>query len=34
VTEEMKEEKSIQDFVDIWYSDSTRRNLQAIKIRA
>jgi enoyl-CoA hydratase/carnithine racemase len=34
VAEEMKEEKSIQDFVDIWYSDSTRRNLQAIKIRA
>jgi enoyl-CoA hydratase/carnithine racemase len=36
VADEMKtrEEKSIQEFVDIWYSDKTRSNLQAIKIRS
>jgi len=36
VAEEMarKEEQSIREFVDIWYSENTWRNLQAIKIHS
>jgi hypothetical protein len=36
VAEEMagKEEPSIREFVEIWYSESTWRNLQAIKIHS
>ena len=29
-----KEQRSVQEFVDIWYSENTWRNLQAIKIRS
>jgi 3,2-trans-enoyl-CoA isomerase len=36
VADEMatKEEQSVEEFLDIWYSESTWRNLQAIKIRS
>ena len=36
VADEMakKEEQSVREFVDIWYSENTWRNLQAIKIRS
>jgi Delta3-Delta2-enoyl-CoA isomerase len=36
VADEMakKEEQSIQECVDIWYSENTWRNLQAIKIHS
>jgi enoyl-CoA hydratase/carnithine racemase len=36
VADEMakKEEQSVKEFVDIWYSENTWRNLQAIRIRS
>ncbi len=36
VADEMagKEEQSVREFVDIWYSENTWRNLQAIKIHS
>jgi Delta3-Delta2-enoyl-CoA isomerase len=29
-----REEQSVEEFVDIWYSENTRRNLRAIKIHS